>query len=106
MARRNRANCFMSKKWRFPYAVWGLFGTELAFTIPALALFAIAQPDLYRTRLRQFGSDHGWNSDPSIDVYAAANYQPLVIPPPWNELCVAISHTRLLILPLTMPQHN
>ncbi|KAB8349882.1 hypothetical protein FH972_023895 [Carpinus fangiana] len=84
-----KGNFFISKKWRLPWAIWGLFGAELAFTIPALALFAIAQPDLYRTKLRQFGADHGWNSSPKIDLYNAANHLKLDTPPPWNELYVA-----------------
>ena len=66
--------------------VWALFALELAFTVPALALFAIAQPDLYRTKLWQDGYKNGFNSNPTAKIYAMANRKPYETPVPWNSL--------------------
>ena len=66
--------------------MYGLFAVEVAFSVAALALFGIAQPDLYRTRLWQEGSDHGWNSNPNSIIYAYANYKPIKVPLPWSQL--------------------
>lgn len=60
-----------------------LFALELAFTVAALALFGIAAPDLYRTRLWKEGSDQGWNSNPNQIIYDYANYRPVHYPLPW-----------------------
>lgn len=73
------------RKWRTPRTILYLFAIELAIEIAALALFGIAQPDLYRTRLWQEGSDHGWNSNPNVIVYAYANYRPISTPLPWSQ---------------------
>ena len=74
------------RRWRAPRVIYILFGIELAFSIAALALFGIAQPDLYRTRLWQEGSDHGWASNPTEVIYAFANYKPIKTPLPWSQL--------------------
>lgn len=76
------------RKWKTPRAIIPLFVVELCIEIAALALYGIAQPDLYRTRLWQEGSDHGWNSSPSEIIYAYANYRPISTPLPWSQLCV------------------
>ncbi|KAI4260096.1 MAG: hypothetical protein LQ352_000475 [Teloschistes flavicans] len=73
------------RHWKFPRAILYLFAVELAIEIAALALFGIAQPDLYRTRLWQEGSDHGWNSNPNEIIYAYANYRPINVPLPWSQ---------------------
>lgn len=49
---------------------------ELAGTVALLVLFAIAQPDLYRTQMWRIGHVWGFNSDPAIILYAKANGQP------------------------------
>lgn len=59
---------------------------EFAFTVPLLALFGIAAPDLYRTKLWQDGSDNGFNSNPNEILYAYANYRPIHIPTVWAQL--------------------
>jgi hypothetical protein len=74
------------RKWRFPKALWGLLIIEFPLTIAALTLYGIADPDTYRTRLWGDGSDNGFNSDPSAPLYAAANYQPVVVPLVWSSL--------------------
>ena len=74
------------KHWKTPKTLRLLFALELPLSIAALALFGIAQPDLYRTRFWQEGSDHGWNSNPNQIVYAYANYKPISAPLPWSQL--------------------
>ncbi|KAL8708198.1 MAG: hypothetical protein Q9220_006868 [cf. Caloplaca sp. 1 TL-2023] len=73
------------RKWRFPRTILYLFAVELLIEIAALALYGIAQPDLYRTRLWQEGSDHGWNSNPNEIIYAYANHKPIDTPLPWSQ---------------------
>lgn len=85
----------ISRRWRSWKAVWGLFGAELIFTVPALALFAIAQPDLYRTKLWQFGFDHGFNSNPVDPIYAMVNQEPYTYPLVWQGLYVGAACTIL-----------
>lgn len=59
---------------------------ELAGTVALLALFAIAQPDLFRTQLWGIGYVWGFNSNPNIIVYAKANHQPHPnVPFVWSE---------------------
>jgi hypothetical protein len=50
---------------------------ELAGTVAALVIFAISQPNLWRSELWQIGWDHRLNSNPAIILYAYANYKPL-----------------------------
>jgi hypothetical protein len=50
---------------------------ELGGTVAALALFGIAEPNLFRTKLWQIGYDHGFNSSPKQILYAYANYRPI-----------------------------
>ena len=58
------------------------------FTVALLALFGIADPNLYRTLLWQDGSDNGFNSNPNAALYAAANYRPYTTPKVWSQLYV------------------
>ena len=80
------------RKWRTPKLLLALFIIEIPFCIAALALFGIAQPDLYRTQFWQFGSDQGWNSNPNELIYAYANYKPIKAPLPWSQLSVPLTH--------------
>ncbi|KAL8804586.1 MAG: hypothetical protein Q9200_005775 [Gallowayella weberi] len=73
------------RQWKFPKAILYLFAVELIIEIAALALYGIAQPDLYRTKLWQEGSDHGWNSNPNSIIYDYANYRPVHTPLPWSQ---------------------
>ncbi|KAI4171749.1 MAG: hypothetical protein LQ343_004000 [Gyalolechia ehrenbergii] len=90
------------RKWRTPRTILYLFALELLIEIAALALFGIAQPDLYRTRLWQEGSNHGWNSNPNSIIYAYANYRPISTPLPWSQFVtnfnVIISVVALFVL--------
>jgi len=75
-------------EWKTPKTLRLLFVLELLLSIAALALFGIAQPDLYRTRFWREGSDQGWNSNPNQLIYAAANYKSINAPLPWSQLYV------------------
>lgn len=77
------------RKWKWPKVLIALMVIELAGTVPALALFGIASPDLYRTTMWQIGYQNGWNSDPREILYAYANYAPLPkIPFVWSRTYV------------------
>lgn len=88
----------LSGKWKLPWwckLSWRnakvlpiLFIVEFPLTVACLALFGIADPDTYRTSLWQEGANHGWNSDPIEILYAYANYKPIPVPAPWNQLYV------------------
>ncbi|KAF2461406.1 hypothetical protein BDY21DRAFT_278486 [Lineolata rhizophorae] len=75
----------LSRRWRHPAAVIGLMVLEFCLTVPILALFGIASPDLYRTKLWEDGADNGFNSSPQTLVYAAANYRPMDVPDVWSQ---------------------
>ena len=72
------------RTWKATTTIKLLFALELFISIPALAIFGIAQPDLYRTSFWQEGASHGWNSSPETIVYAYANYKPIATPLPWR----------------------
>lgn len=78
---------FLSRRWRpnkWPF--FGLAVIELGLTVALLALFGIAAPNTYRTKLWQDGSDNGFNSSPTTGLYAAANYRPYTTPRVWSRL--------------------
>lgn len=64
------------RKWRKRAPMFWIMIPELAGTVALLVLFAIAQPDLFRTQLWEVGYVWGFNSDPNIVVYAKANHKP------------------------------
>ncbi|KAI9817867.1 MAG: hypothetical protein M1827_000986 [Pycnora praestabilis] len=76
---------FISHRLRFPKVIIALFVLEFIFTVPILALFGIASPNLYRTALWQDGSDNGFNSNPNEILYAYANYKPISVPLVWSQ---------------------
>lgn len=76
----------LHREWRSIRAMWYLMILELLGTVAVLALFGIAQPDLYRTQLWRAGDQMGFNSSPNIVLYAYANYEPLPnIPFVWTS---------------------
>jgi ABC-type proline/glycine betaine transport system permease subunit len=92
-----------SRKWKWPKVLIVLMVIELAGTIPALALFGIASPDLYRTNLWAVGYANGFNSDPKQILYAYANYRPLPKTPfVWSQTLtdynVAVSVLSMFVL--------
>lgn len=95
---------YLPRKFISPLAFKILIGIELPFTVAVLALFGIASPNLYRTKLWQDGADNGFNSSPDELVYKYANYQPYTVPRPWSQLyeglyvCSLFSMNVLLML--------
>jgi len=74
------------KRWRVPVIVLiVLIVLEFPLTVATLALFGIADPDTYRTKLWGDGADNGFNSDPSAPLYAAANHLSLNVPLVWSD---------------------
>lgn len=91
------------RSWRKRAPMFWIMPFELAGTVALLVLFAIAQPDLFRTQLWQVGSVWGFNSDPNIIVWAKANHRPAPnVPFVWTERLtdynVAISVLSLFVL--------
>nr|OQO28280.1 hypothetical protein B0A51_03899 [Rachicladosporium sp. CCFEE 5018] len=83
MARSTRL--FVTRRWRMPKAMLALMVLEFPLTVAALALFGIADPNLYRTKLWQNGADQGFNSSPIMILYAFANYKPIAVPLVWSS---------------------
>lgn len=79
---------YLPRRYRSPMTFKGLLAFEFLLTIALLALFGIAAPDLYRTRLWQDGSDNGFNSSPDEMMYTIANYRPYSEPKVWSQLYV------------------
>ena len=76
----------LSRRWKWPKVLIALMVIELGGTVAALALFGIADPDLFRTQLWQVGGDHNFNSSPSEILYAYANHRPIPkIPFVWSQ---------------------
>ncbi|EHY59780.1 hypothetical protein HRR83_008316 [Exophiala dermatitidis] len=91
---------FLSRRWRpnkWPF--YGLLLLELPLTVALLALFGIAAPNLYRTKLWQDGADNGFNSSPTTGLYAAANYRPYTTPKVWSQF---ITNYNVVIAVLSM----
>ncbi|CZR55331.1 uncharacterized protein PAC_05218 [Phialocephala subalpina] len=91
------------RKWKWPNVLIILMILELGGTVAALALFGIADPDLYRTRLWTVGANNGFNSSPTEILYAYANHRPIPsIPFVWSQTLtsfnVAISVLSMFIL--------
>ncbi|KAF1353500.1 hypothetical protein BDV97DRAFT_116678 [Delphinella strobiligena] len=94
----------LARKWRTPKTMVVLFCIEFPFTVAALTLFALAQPDTYRKLLWQDGYDNGFNSSPDEILYAYANHDrgSLKIPMVWSPFItdwnVVISVLSMFIL--------
>lgn len=68
-----------------PKIMVALFALEFPLTVAMLTLFGVADPNTYRTKLWQNGSDLGFNSNPNQVVYALANYRTFHIPVVWSQ---------------------
>lgn len=91
------------RRWKWPKVLIALMVIELAGTVPALALFGIASPNLYRTKLWRIGNENGFNSSPLQVLYAYANYRPIPkIPFVWSQSLtdfnVAVSVLSMFVL--------
>lgn len=73
-------------RWRIPKLMVALFILELPLTVGMLILSGVADPDTYRSKMWQIGSDHGFNSNPNEILYAYANYKPIHVPLVWSSL--------------------
>lgn len=63
---------------------------ELVGLVPALVIFGISQPDLYRTDMWKIGFENQLNSNPNMILYAYANHRPLPsVPLIWSRTWVA-----------------
>ncbi|TVY18427.1 hypothetical protein LARI1_G004659 [Lachnellula arida] len=81
----------ISGKWKWPKFLIALMVVELGGSVAALALFGIAEPNLYRTKLWQIGADNGFNSSPKTILYAYANYRKIPsIPFVWSHTYVYV----------------
>jgi len=71
--------CFprLNKRWKSPKTLYWLMAVELAGTVAVLAMFGIAEPNLYRTKMWQIGYDNKFNSSPKQILYAYANHRPI-----------------------------
>lgn len=77
------------RKWpaKARKAIGWMMPLELIGLIPALVIFGISQPDLYRTDMWQIGWDNRLNSNPNMILYAYANHRPLPqIPLIWSRV--------------------
>ncbi|RMD39948.1 hypothetical protein DV735_g5172, partial [Chaetothyriales sp. CBS 134920] len=91
---------FLSRRYRpniWPFH--GLAVLEFGLTVGLLVMAGIADPNTYRTKLWQYGSDHCWNSSPQAGLYAAANYRSYHTPIVWSQF---ITHYILVIVILSM----
>lgn len=97
----------LHRPWRVKNPIYWLMLAELLGLVPILVLFGIAQPDMYRTTMWKIGNVNGWNSNPSMILYAYANHVPLPnIPFVWSQTLtnfnVAISVVSLFMLLVKM----
>ncbi|KAL1958193.1 hypothetical protein VTO42DRAFT_5048 [Malbranchea cinnamomea] len=90
---------YLPRKYVSPWTFRVLLICEFPVTVALLALFGIASPDLYRTRLWQDGADNGFNSSPQRMIYELANYRPYTTPKVWSQF---ITSYNLVISVLSM----
>ncbi|EQB53344.1 hypothetical protein CGLO_06933 [Colletotrichum gloeosporioides Cg-14] len=75
----------MPARTRLPVLVM-LLCLESVVVFVALALFGIAYPDRFRSRLWRNGGEEGWCSNPRLRIYFYANYEePPEIPLIWSQ---------------------
>ncbi|KAK5111133.1 hypothetical protein LTR62_005332 [Meristemomyces frigidus] len=79
---------FLTHAYRLPKLFLPLILLEFLLTIACLALYGIADPNTYRTKLWQNGADQGFNSAPSEILYGFANYKPVAVPMVWSNYLV------------------
>ncbi|PSK51613.1 hypothetical protein B9Z65_2880 [Elsinoe australis] len=98
----------IARQWRLPKVVLSFFALELCLTVAALALYGIADPNLYRTKLWLDGALNGFNSHPEQVLYAYANHEKPIIPLVWSQtittfnLVISILSTFLLLVKSVM----
>jgi len=90
---------YVAHKWRHPRALIALLVLETPLTIATLALFGIASPNLYRTKLWADGYANGYNSSPNQVLYDFANHRTPVTPLCWSSF---VTEWNLVISVLSM----
>ncbi|KAK3675286.1 hypothetical protein LTR78_004796 [Recurvomyces mirabilis] len=99
---------FFTHEYRLPKVFLALLVLEFPLTIACLALYGIADPDTYRTKLWQNGADQGFNSSPNEIIYSYANYKPIAVPMVWSSalvqfnIVIAVLSMFLLLVKSTM----
>lgn len=100
---------YISRRWKWPKVLIALMLLELAASVAVLALFGIADPNLYRTKMWQIGSDNGFNSSPLQILYAYANYRPIPKTPfVWSQsltsfnVAISVLCTFIMLVKTTM----
>lgn len=93
----------MHRPWRARKPLYWAMPLELMGIIPLLILFALAQPDAWRTQFWRIGHLYKLNSSPNMLLYAYANFRPLpTVPFVWSSTLtyfnVAISIVALFVL--------
>jgi hypothetical protein len=74
------------RKWPSTAAMWIMIIAELVLTVTLLVLTALAQPDLYRSKLWQAGYELGFNSNPKVIQFAlAVGKTPPAVPFVWSR---------------------
>jgi len=92
--------------------MFGLIGVELALTISLLALFGIADPNTYRTKLWRDGYINGFNSSPAQPIFDLVNGGEYVVPLVWSEhltkfnLIISVISTFTLLVKVVMQVMN
>ena len=81
----------LARRWRTGKIIVGLFCLEFCLTVATLALYGIADPDLYRTKLWTDGAANGFNSNPESQLYAAANHQSIKTPLVWSQFITSFN---------------
>ncbi|PVI00709.1 hypothetical protein DM02DRAFT_488454, partial [Periconia macrospinosa] len=76
---------FIPREWRLARIVYIFMILEFPFTVANLTLFGVASPNLYREILWAEGGRRGFNSEPSVILYAHANYRPIKTPIVWTS---------------------
>ncbi|KAK3069311.1 hypothetical protein LTR53_012449 [Teratosphaeriaceae sp. CCFEE 6253] len=80
-----RLPLLIAHRWRMPKVLIALLVLEFPLTIACLALYGLADPNTYRTKLWQNGYDQGFNSAPNSILYSYANYKPVHTPVIWSS---------------------
>lgn len=86
------------KRWRVSKPIYALLLCETPFIIAGLALYGIADPNTYRSRLWQDGFDNGFNSSPAQPIYDMVNGGKGNTPLVWSLLLVSRFRFRPMLI--------
>jgi len=77
--------------------IYALLISEAPFIIAGLALYGIADPNTYRSRLWQDGFDNGFNSSPAQPIYDLVNGGQMHVPLVWSQFITQFNLTISLL---------